>query len=133
MKPESHNNFPFGAPKKSPVIENVFETVSSLLQSKWQNKNEIYKPKKLSMGLGQLPWNLKTVIEWSNFITLLILIKLCSAKYNIVFNLRKKNEQIVIRGYQVMSHFRGGSRSPSSLKEFSILNVSEILDLDPPL
>ena len=90
MKPESHNNFPFGAPKKSPVIENVFETVSSLLQSKWQNKNEIYKPKKLSIGLGQLPWNLKAVIEWSNLITLLILIKLCSAKYNIVFNLRKK-------------------------------------------
>ena len=49
MKPESHNNFPFGAPKKSPVTENVFETVSSLLQSKWQNKNEICKPKKWAL------------------------------------------------------------------------------------
>ena len=55
----------------------------------------------------------------------------CKIQHN--FWSKKKNEQLVIRGYQIMNHFRAGSRSPGSVKELSILNVSENLDLDPPL
>lgn len=55
MKPDSYKIFPFGPPKMRPIIQNVFKTVTSLLQSELQNKNKIYTPKKWNRGLGQFP------------------------------------------------------------------------------
>ena len=119
MKPDSYNILPFGPPKMRPIIQNVFKTVTSLLQSEWQNKNKIYTPKKSNIGLGQFPWNLKTVIEWSNFRTVLILIQLCSVKYNVTFNLRKKmsNSLYVATNFWITSKvdLRAPAASRSSL------------------
>ena len=133
MKPDSYKIFPFGPPKMRPIIQNVFKTVTSLLQSEWQNKKQNLYAKKMEQRIRAIPLTFEDsnrMIKFKNCADSNSTLQ-CKIQHN--FWSKKKNEQLVIRGYQIMNHFRAGSRSPGSVKELSILNVSENLDLDPPL